>query len=232
MGKKRLILAKIAGLISYSGFEDLHRQEGSNDGGWHKDEKGDLWYIKRYLNPFQAQTEYAALHLYESMGFAVPWAELVEGDEEGDVWLATKKLNGVKVYRRTPYPPEFMRTVFLPIVLLADRDWNKSWNHFYLGNKPAAIDAGGCLEFRAQGENKNYPPDPSDDLDSFPRYDDTGLYLNLTKKELQGSLDRVKGLSDSDILRAFRNTDIGHLTSIVGRRRDFLVAWAEAEIGE
>ena len=213
----------------YEGFKDLHDQRGSNPGGWHLDEDGHRWYLKKYKSPIQSQTEYAALHLYEDMGFSVPWVELVDGGQ-GNVWIATKEDKGIRPFHPTSKPPFPMRTVFLPIVLLGDRDWNKSDNHFWAHGEPAAIDAGACFELRAMGESKEYSSNPEKDLETFEHYDDLGLYKNLTDEELRESLARIKKLSDTDIIRAFRDTDLGRLITVVRSRRDWLIAYAESKL--
>lgn len=179
-------------------------QGGSNPGGRFKDENGVEWYCKFPSDPDIAKSEVLAAKLYEAMGIAAQDAKLVT--KGGKVGIASRWV-GVS---KAPTPKALAGTDGVAAGFGADA-WLANWDVVGMGfdnlqvgadGKAMRVDAGGSLEYRAQGGKKAFGNIVTE-IDSLrdPKINAqaAAVFGGLTDADITASVAKVLALPDSTI---------------------------------
>lgn len=146
-----------SGVVNMDGWEQTGKQAGSNPGGKFKAADGTEYYAKFPSNPAMARNEVLAAKLYELAGVNVAQYTLVEKD--GKLGSASKFEQSAKSadWNNSEHR-ELAQDAFAAHAWLANWDAigdpSQPDNVRMIDGKAVAMDVGGSLEFRAQGEPK------------------------------------------------------------------------------
>lgn len=121
-------------------------------------------YVKQYATPEQAITELLSFRIYEALGVAVPESFLSLDPATGALLIATNIVDNTGVARATSTTAAreiLAGNSYAADMLLANYDVMGAGGNVVLGKdgRTYRIDAGGTLEFRAQGALKSGPMD-------------------------------------------------------------------------
>lgn len=176
-------------------------QGGSNPGGKFKDPSGQEWYCKFPGDDDTAKSEVLAAKLYSLAGLASQDAKLIT--KGGKIGIASKWVD--------------VKKAGSPAALAAVQDaqsgfavdaWLANWDVVGLGydnlqigadGKAVRVDAGGSLEYRAQGAKKPFGPEVTElktllDKKSNPQA--ASVFGGMTEADITASVAKVLKISD------------------------------------
>jgi predicted DNA-binding WGR domain protein len=180
------------------------KQGGSNPGGKFKDPTGQEWYCKFPNDADTAKSEVLAAKLYALAGLSSQDAQLVT--KAGKVGIASKWVNIKPASSATALAKvEGVHAGF------AVDAWLGNWDVIGLAldncqigpdGKAHRVDAGGSLEYRAQGAKKPFGPkvDEIDTLrDAKLNPKSAAVFGKMTVADLTASVAKVAAIDDSAI---------------------------------
>lgn len=196
--------------LSPKNLEKIGPKMGSNDGGTFKDKTtGKEFYIKKPQSPAHVTNELLGAKLYQMAGGNTLNYQPVEGG--GHVATELVKLDVDNINKFTPAEKKAAQKDF------AVQAWLGNWdaagtggdNKGILGGKPTALDFGGALEYRAQGEPKGdafgkQVNEITTMTDPAKSPDNAALYGSMTMAEQKASAKQVTDLTNDQIITAVK----------------------------
>lgn len=226
---------------SMDSWKQVGQQQGSNPGGKFVDENGTEWYCKFPGNEDVAKSEVLAAKLYGAAGIVGQDAKLVTKD--GKLGIASKWQD---VQKASP-PASLAKVEGVASGFAADA-WLGNWDVVGLGydnlqigadGKAMRVDAGGSLEYRAQGGKKAFGTSVTE-LDSLrdPKINpqSAAVFGKLNKADITAGVAKVLKVSDAQI-HALVNTygpgDAAHkkalAETLIARKADLLAKFPKAK---
>jgi predicted DNA-binding WGR domain protein len=202
--------AFVDGVQSMDTWTQTGPQAGSNPGGKFRDPDGQEWYCKFPADADTAKSEVLAAKLYGLAGLAGQDAKLVnKGGKIGIAsrWQDVSKASSAKALTKVPGVIDGFAT----------DAWLGNWDVVGMGmdnlqiggdGKAVRVDAGGSLEYRAQGEKKPFGSKVEEIdtlLDSGKNAHSAAVFSGITKADMTASVARVLKISDVAI-RAMVNS--------------------------
>ena len=191
----------VNGLPSMDNWVKTGPQGGSNPGGKFKDPSGQEWYCKFPKDSDTAKSEVLAAKLYALAGLSAQDCMLVS--KGGKTAIATKWVN----IQKAP-SPSALAAADGALAGFAVDAWLGNWDvvglafdNLQIGpdGKAHRVDAGGSLEYRAQGEKKPFGPK----VDELETLRDAGknaqaaaVFKGMTKADMTASAAKVLAISD------------------------------------
>ncbi|BCP56275.1 hypothetical protein K32_48920 [Kaistia sp. 32K] len=232
--------ATAGGIESMDAWTQTGPQGGSNPGGKFKDQDGVEWYCKFPGNEDVAKSEVLAAKLYGAAGVSGQDAKLVMKD--GKLGIASRWHDVSKVS-----PAALAKADGVAAGFAADA-WLGNWDVVGLGydnlqldatGKAMRIDAGGSLEYRAQGGKKAFG-NVVTEIDSLrdPKINpqSAAVFGKMTKADITAGVAKVLKVSDAQI-HALVNTygpgDAAHkkalAETLIARKADLLAKFPKAK---
>jgi predicted DNA-binding WGR domain protein len=189
------------GMLPMDGWAQTGGQGGSNPGGKFKDPAGQEWYCKFPADADTAKSEVLAAKLYALAGLSSQDAVLVT--KGGKVGIASKWVD----IKKAATPGALAKVDGAQAGFAVDA-WLGNWDVVGLGydnlqvgpdGKAHRVDAGGSLEYRAQGEKKPFGSkvDELDTLlDAGKNPQAASVFKGMTKADLTASAAKVLAISD------------------------------------
>ena len=226
---------------SMDNWKQVGPQGGSNPGGKFVDEHGTEWYCKFPGNEDVAKSEVLAAKLYGAAGVAGQDAKLVTKD--GKLGIASKWQD----VKKASSPAALAKVEGVASGFAADA-WLGNWDVVGLGydnlqvgadGKAMRVDAGGSLEYRAQGGKKAFGNTVTE-LDSLrdPKINpqSAAVFGKLSKADITAGVAKVLKVSDAQI-HALVNTygpgDAEHkkklAETLIARKADLLAKFPKAK---
>ena len=200
--------------VNITGWKRMSEQLGSNPGGFFKDASGTQFYIKgrkpwsETLKQARARilTEFLAYQLYALAGVPVPEVRL--GQDGTETVLISRQIPNLRNPDLSlPADVRAIQSHFLADAWLANWDSART-NNAQIDSQGNAVrlDAGGCLDYRAQGEKKGTGGrapfgESVGEVDSMRRMNPEA-FGRIQKREIQKQAQRLGNLTDEQI----RNT--------------------------
>jgi len=185
-------------------WQQVGPQAGSNPGGKFKDESGQEWYCKFPKDADIARSEVLAAKLYAVAGLAGQHAKLITKD--GKVGIASKWTDVTKAKN-----PAALAAIDGAQSGFAVDAWLGNWDVVGMGydnlqigadGKAVRVDAGGSLEYRAQGEKKPFG-DSVDEIDTLrdavKNPQAAKVFGKMTNADITASVAKVLAVSDAQI---------------------------------
>lgn len=179
-------------------------QGGSNPGGRFKDPDGVEWYVKFPGDEDVAKSEVLAAKLYEALGIAGQDAKLItKGGKLGIAsrWVDVKKAGSPAALSKV----DGVKSGFAADAWLANWDVvGMGYDNLQVGadGKAVRVDAGGSLQYRAQGGKKVFG-DNVIEIDSLrdPKLNPqaAAVFGSMTDADITASVAKVVALSDQTI---------------------------------
>lgn len=179
-------------------------QGGSNPGGRFKDPDGVEWYVKFPGDEDVAKSEVLAAKLYEALGIAGQDAKLItKGGKLGIAsrWVDVKKAGSPAALSKV----DGVKSGFAADAWLANWDVvGMGYDNLQVGanGKAVRVDAGGSLQYRAQGGKKVFG-DNVIEIDSLrdPKLNPqaSAVFGSMTDADITASVAKVLALSDQTI---------------------------------
>lgn len=196
--------------LSPKNLEKTGPKMGTNDGGTFKDKaSGKEFYIKKPQSPAHVTNELLGAKLYQMAGGNTLNYQPVEGG--GHVATELVKLDKKNIKDFTPAEKKAAQKDF------AVQAWIGNWdaagtggdNKGILNGKPTALDFGGALEYRAQGEPKGDAfgpevPELETMLDPSKSPDNAKLYGDMSLADARKSAISVTSLTNDQIITAVK----------------------------
>ncbi len=189
---------------SMDAWAQVGPQGGSNPGGKFRDPSGQEWYCKFPADEATARSEILAAKLYGLAGLSGQDAMLVT--KNGKVGIATKWVNIKKATTAAALAKvEGVHSGFAVDAWLANWDVvGLSLDNLQVGpdGKAHRVDAGGSLEYRAQGDKKpfGHKVDEIDTLrDAAKNPKSAAVFAKMTEADLIASASKVAAISDVTI---------------------------------
>jgi hypothetical protein len=189
------------GTLSMDGWAQTGGQGGSNPGGKFKDPTGQEWYCKFPKDADTAKSEILAAKLYALAGLSSQDAVLVTKD--GKVGIASKWVD----IKKAASPGALAKVDGAQAGFAVDA-WLGNWDvvgleydNLQVGpdGKAHRVDAGGSLEYRAQGEKKAFGSKVEELdtlLDAGKNAQTASVFKGMTKADLTASAAKVLAISD------------------------------------
>jgi len=208
-------------------MKKVGKQLGSNPGGKYEDAEGNKYYIKKGKTPEHAKNELLAGRLYNLAGVQTQKYK----DVEGGGWIATEWQHFDKDNAKD-FTPEEIKEAQKDFAVHA---WLANWdaagldydNQAIIGGKPASIDLGGALLYRAQGAPKgNAFGDKVGEWDTLRdskmNYQNAKLFASMTPEQLKQSAKKVISIPDAKIREAVKNGGMPDelATKLIARKND------------
>lgn len=194
----------VGGLPSMDAWVQTGGQGGSNPGGKFKDPSGQEWYCKFPTDADAAKSEVLAAKLYALAGLSGQDAILVtKGGKIGiaSKWTDIKKASSAAALAQV----DGVHSGFAVDAWLGNWDViGLSLDNTQIGpdGKAHRVDAGGSLEYRAQGEKKPFG-DKVDEIDTLrdPKKNpqSAAVFGKLTAADITASVAKVATISDAQI---------------------------------
>jgi hypothetical protein len=189
---------------SIDGWKQTGQQEGSNPGGKFVDNNGVAWYCKFPNDPGHAKSEVLATKLYAAAGLSAQQAKFVTKD--GKLGIASK-WNDVTVGSASQLAKaDGVQAGFAVDAWLGNYDViGPDYKNTQLDSNGNGfrVDAGGSLEYRAQGAKKANFTDKVTELDSMrnPSVNAScaAVFGSMTDADLSASVAKVLSISDLSI---------------------------------
>jgi predicted DNA-binding WGR domain protein len=191
----------VGGMLSMDGWAQTGGQGGSNPGGKFKDPAGQEWYCKFPKDADTAKSEILAAKLYALAGLSSQDAVLVTKD--GKVGIASKWVD----IKKAASPGALAKVDGAQAGFAVDA-WLGNWDVVGLAydnlqvgpdGKAHRVDAGGSLEYRAQGEKKPFGSKVEELdtlLDAGKNAHTASVFKGMTKADLTASAAKVLAISD------------------------------------
>lgn len=229
-------------------FSELKRVGGalgSNEGGVYEAPDGSRWYVKAQKSKAHADNETLAAAFYRQAGIHIP--EVIRGagapELSGEHHTATRMLTDVRsdlkdriknAAKGKARDRSYVRAAhegFAVDVWLAN--WDVAGLNFdnivSAGGRPARIDAGGSLLYRAQGGEKGSAFGPQVlEWDTFTDPESTfssaALFDTITSEEIVRSAERVKAITPAKIRQMVKAHGLppSLADTLIERRKDLL----------
>jgi len=197
---------------------------GSNEGGTFTDESGQKFYIKRPASKAHVENELAAARLYQLAGVqTLDYRPVQGGNHVATAWQDLDKKN---IRDFTPAERKEAAKDF------AVHAWLSNWdaaglggdNQGIIGGKPATLDVGGSLRYRAQGTPKgSHFGNAVTEIDTLrdPKMnpDAAGLFGKMTDSEIKASVAGVTKIPD-DAIRAAVGDDKALAEQLIARKQN------------
>lgn len=237
----------VNGLPSMDNWVKTGPQGGSNPGGKFKDPSGQEWYCKFPKDSDTAKSEVLAAKLYALAGLSAQDCMLVTRNGEVGIaskWVDLKKADNPKSLAKIPG----VLNGFAVDAWLCNRDVvGESLDNLLIGSDGSAhrVDAGGSLEYRAQGGFKvglvSAPPfGPSvveiDRMrDPFWNKKAAAVFGGMTDADITASVAKVLAISDVAIRAMVNQHGPGDeaakkkmAETLIARKQDLLKRYPEA----
>lgn len=230
----------VNGLPSMDNWVKTGPQGGSNPGGKFKDPSGQEWYCKWPDDAEAAKSEVLAAKLYALAGLSAQDCMLVS--KGGKTAIATKWVN----IQKAP-SPSALAAADGALAGFAVDAWLGNWDvvgltfdNLQIGpdGKAHRVDAGGSLEYRAQGEKKPFGPK----VDELETLRDAGknaqaaaVFKGMTKADMTASAAKVLAISDVAIRAMVNQYGPGDAAAkaklaetLIARKKDIAAKFPEA----
>lgn len=230
----------VNGLPSMDNWVQIGQQGGSNPGGKFKDPSGQEWYCKWPDDAEAAKSEVLAAKLYALAGLSAQDCMLVS--KGGKTAIATKWVN----IQKAP-SPSALAAADGALAGFAVDAWLGNWDvvglafdNLQIGpdGKAHRVDAGGSLEYRAQGEKKPFGPK----VDELETLRDAGknaqaaaVFKGMTKADMTASAAKVLAISDVAIRAMVNQYGPGDAAAkaklaetLIARKKDIAAKFPEA----
>jgi hypothetical protein len=200
--------------IKTAEWEKIGIQKGSVSGGIYSDPHGGVgggaWYIKTPKTEAHVNADLLSNALYKMAGVAV--SEEAKTILEGKFAVASKLISNTKTLAQASdlqkqAAHQALREGFAVDVWLGNRDVIGEGfdNVLVQGFQTYRIDQGGTLMYRAQGETKEFGPEPNEistmRMNSI-NAQTASVFATITDAELSASIDKVLAIPDSHIKNA------------------------------
>lgn len=197
-------VVELDGPESMDGWKQVGPQGGSNPGGAFIDDDGVKWYCKFPPNPEHAKSEVLASKLYEAAGVSAQDAKLVM--KNGKIGIASK-WNEVTPDPAGLHSKDGAQSGFVVDAWLANYDVvGPDFKNMQVdaNGKAFRVDAGGSLEFRAQGKKKTDFGTTVKEIDTLrdPKVNPATakVFGSMTDADLTASAKKVLSISDDEII--------------------------------
>ena len=191
------------GVESMDGWKQTGPQGGSNPGGKFVDDQGIEWYCKFPGDDDVAKSEVLAAKLYAAAGVAGQDAKLISKDGKLGIaskWTEVSKLTPAKLAKADGAASGFAVDAWLG-------NWDvvgMGYDNLQVGpdGKAVRIDAGGSLEYRAQGGKKAFGSHvvEIDSLrDAKINHQSAAVFGKMSTADVTASVSKVLGVSDAKI---------------------------------
>lgn len=231
--------AKHANVESIDGWEQTGGQGGSNPGGKFKDQHGVEWYCKFPGDEDVAKSEVLAAKLYQLAGVAGQDAKLITNG--GKLGIASRWVDVSKSSASQLANTEGAQSGFAADAWLANWDVvGLGYDNLQIGadGKAVRIDAGGSLQYRAQGGKKAFGPSVTE-IDSLrdPKINaqSAAVFGSMTKADITASVKKIADISDDDIYEAVMQHGPGSIEekanlidTLIARKNDLLEKFPKA----
>lgn len=221
-------------------WQQIGPQEGSNPGGKFRDPGGQDWYVKWPDDAEAAKSEVLAAKLYALAGLSSQDAMLVTKGGKlaiASKWVAIKKASSPAELAKAPGALEGF----------AVDAWLGNWDvvglsldNLQIGadGKAHRVDAGGSLEYRAQGAKKPFGP-KVDEIDTLrdPKKNPqaAAVFGSISDADLTASVAKVAAISDAQIRAAVAEFGPGDAAAkkkladtLIARKQDLLARFSAA----
>lgn len=230
----------VNGLPSMDNWVKTGPQGGSNPGCKFKDPSGQEWYCKFPKDSDTAKSEVLAAKLYALAGLSAQDCMLVS--KGGKTAIATKWVN----IQKAPSPAALAAADGALAGFAVDA-WLGNWDvvglafdNLQIGpdGKAHRVDAGGSLEYRAQGEKKPFGPkvDELDTLrDAGKNAQAAAVFGGMTDADITASAAKVLAISDVAIRAMVNQHGPGDASAkaklaetLIARKKDIAAKFPEA----
>lgn len=215
-------------------------QGGSNPGGRFKDAEGVEWYCKFPANEDIAKSEILAARLYGAAGVLGQDAKLIT--KGGKVGIASRWVTVAKAGS----PAELAKVQGAQSGFAVDA-WLGNWDVVGMGfdnlqvgadGKAVRVDAGGSLEYRAQGSKKPFGDKVGEVAtmrDAAVNPQAAAIFGKMTKADITASVAKVVAIGDPQIralVEEFGPGDkaarIALANTLIARKADLLAQYPKA----
>jgi len=224
---------------SIDGWKQIGPQGGSNPGGKFVDDQGVEWYCKFPGDPDVAKSEVLAAKLYEAAGITGQDCKLITKD--GKLGIASKWVDVQKAGPDALAKAEGVAEGFAVDAWLANWDVvGLAFDNLQLDahGQAVRVDAGGSLEYRAQGGKKAFGESVSE-IDTLrdPKINPQSaqVFGHLTAADITASVAKVAEVPDDaiyDLVMEFgpgSMADKAHLIdTLIARKQDLLAKYPKA----
>lgn len=224
---------------SIDGWKQIGPQGGSNPGGKFVDDQGVEWYCKFPGDPDVAKSEVLAAKLYEAAGITGQDCKLITKD--GKLGIASKWVDVQKAGPDGLAKAEGVAEGFAVDAWLANWDVvGLAFDNLQLDahGQAVRVDAGGSLEYRAQGGKKAFGESVSE-IDTLrdPKINPQSaqVFGHLTAADITASVAKVAEVPDDaiyDLVMEFgpgSMADKAHLIdTLIARKQDLLAKYPKA----
>lgn len=185
---------------------------GSNDGSVMTANNGDKYYVKTPTNVLHARSEITAAKLYDLAGAGIPKVDpALAKNSSGQQVLGVASKWDADIQKFDVNNPGHVYTAQKDFAVHA---WLGNWDSVGLamdnvgmkvtptGLKSMCIDAGGCLEFRAQGGAKVFGPIPAEWetlRDPSKASKAAQVFGSMTPDQLQASAAKLANIKKEDV---------------------------------
>lgn len=194
----------VAPLEAMDGWKQTGPQGGSNPGGRFRDASGVEWYCKFPADEAMARSEVLAAKLYGAAGMAAQDAKLItKGGKVGIAsrWVTVAKAANPAALAKT----DGARSGFAVDAWLANWDVvGMGYDNLQVGTdgKAVRVDAGGSLEYRAQGAKKPFGA-KVDEIDTMRDKKNNpqaaSVFGGMTDADITASVAKVAALTEPQI---------------------------------
>lgn len=227
------------GLPSMDAWVQTGPQKGSNPGGKFKDQDGNEWYCKWPDDAEAAKSEVLAAKLYALAGLSSQDCMLVS--KGGKTAIATKWVNIKKGSPAELAAADGALSGFAVDAWLGNWDVvGLSYDNLQIGpdGKAHRVDAGGSLEYRAQGEKKPFGSkvEELDTLRDAKKNDKAAsVFGKMTDADIAASVAKVAAISDVAIRAMVNQYGPGEADAkkkladtLIARKQDLLKKYPQA----
>lgn len=232
--------AASGGMPSMDNWVKTGEQKGSNPGGKFKDPSGQEWYCKWPSDAEAAKSEVLAARLYALAGLSAQDCMLVT--KGGKTAIATKWVN-----IKNAGSPEALAAADGALSGFAVDAWLGNWDvvgltydNMQIGQdgKAHRVDAGGSLEYRAQGDKKPFGAkveeiDTLRDAQKNPKA--AAVFGKMTDADITASVAKVAAITDSQIRNLVAQIGPGNTEArkkladtLIARRADLIARYPKA----
>ncbi|WP_441280591.1 hypothetical protein [Tardiphaga sp. 862_B3_N1_1] len=220
-------------------WEQTGAQGGSNPGGRFKDSNGVEWYCKFPADESIAKSEVLAAKLYAAAGVEGQDAKLIT--KGGKVGIASRWITVSKAK-----PADLAKAPGATSGFAVDA-WLANWDVIGMGydnlqigvdGNAVRVDAGGSLEYRAQGSKKPFgnQVDEIDTLrDAKVNANSAAIFGKMTKADVTASVAKVAAIGNAQIRAIVEEFGPGDLeqrkalaNTLIARKADLLAKYPKA----
>lgn len=209
-------------------MEKIGAQKGSNPGGIFKDNKGNKFYIKEGLSKDHVRNELTAASLYDLAGVPTFKYRPVFGDKH----IATewKSLDANNLDQLSNKEIAEARKDFAVHAWLGNYDaiGTGGDNIGIMNGKPAVLDTGGSMDYRAQGKPKTNFGTSVEEIDSMrdPSINEWSakVYGGMSEDDIRESVKKVAAIPDKAIEKAIKSHGGSDalIQKMLGRKYDLM----------